>query len=328
MTVPRKRATRAELLKQSREAALNAVQTYNNPLVTFKSQTFIVLMVIAWTYLLHAHYRKVKVDYRYLDSSGGQRKYARTKSGYRYWDLAQCLKAQACPLDEGTKANLTFLIELRNWIEHQGIPDLDDSMGPRYQACALNYCHYVNALFGGSRRIDQFQAYSLQFSQLSQDQIKGKTAEYKLPPLLQSFIDGFDARLPDLVFNSPQFAVRLRLERQLVNNRKKADAVVEFVDFHSDLADMPGSTRMAVRDRDRPRYRPTTIVAMMNREGFELFKPHHHSALWKLHDAKDPAKGYGTFADTENKEWRWFDSWIEVVREHCAQNSEIYTAMN
>jgi hypothetical protein len=46
-----------ELVRQSREAALNAVQTYNNPLIGFKSQAFIVLMTIAWTYLLHAYYR-------------------------------------------------------------------------------------------------------------------------------------------------------------------------------------------------------------------------------------------------------------------------------
>lgn len=54
-----------KLLDQSREAALNAVQTFNNPLTTFKTEAFIVLMVIAWMYLLHAYYRKSGIDYRY-----------------------------------------------------------------------------------------------------------------------------------------------------------------------------------------------------------------------------------------------------------------------
>ena len=44
------------LLSKSREAALNAVQTFNNPLTAFKAETFIVLMVIAWMYLLHAYF--------------------------------------------------------------------------------------------------------------------------------------------------------------------------------------------------------------------------------------------------------------------------------
>lgn len=55
-----------ELLTKSREAALAAVQIFNSPLITFKSEIFIVLMNIAWTYLLHAHYRKEGVEYRYL----------------------------------------------------------------------------------------------------------------------------------------------------------------------------------------------------------------------------------------------------------------------
>lgn len=42
----------SELLKKSKEAALTAVQIFNNPNITFKSESFIVLMNIAWTILL------------------------------------------------------------------------------------------------------------------------------------------------------------------------------------------------------------------------------------------------------------------------------------
>ena len=44
-----------ELVLKSREAALTAVQVFNNPLVRFKSETFIVLMTIAWIAMLLAH---------------------------------------------------------------------------------------------------------------------------------------------------------------------------------------------------------------------------------------------------------------------------------
>ena len=40
-------SVKEELLKKSREAALAAVQVFNNPNVTFKSETYAVLMVIA-----------------------------------------------------------------------------------------------------------------------------------------------------------------------------------------------------------------------------------------------------------------------------------------
>ena len=47
---------KTELLIKSREAMMSAVQLYNNPQITFKSETFITLAIIAWTYLLHAFY--------------------------------------------------------------------------------------------------------------------------------------------------------------------------------------------------------------------------------------------------------------------------------
>ena len=58
-----------ELLQKSREAMLSAVQIYNNPSIQFKSETYIVLSIIAWTYLLHAYYRKEKIDYSYYKLS-------------------------------------------------------------------------------------------------------------------------------------------------------------------------------------------------------------------------------------------------------------------
>ena len=47
-----------ELLAKSKESALCAIRVFNDPHVSFKSETFIVLMNIAWTYLLHAYPEK------------------------------------------------------------------------------------------------------------------------------------------------------------------------------------------------------------------------------------------------------------------------------
>ena len=73
------------LLAKSREAALTAIQTYNNPQIQFKSETFIVLMIIAWTYLLHAHYRKAGIEYRDYKMQKKRRRFTRTPDGsYRH----------------------------------------------------------------------------------------------------------------------------------------------------------------------------------------------------------------------------------------------------
>ncbi len=77
MPGPKKRNRRVhsvsdELIHKSREAALAAVQIFNNPQITFKSEMFIVLMNIAWTYMLHAFYRKHGVEYRYFEQKGNE----------------------------------------------------------------------------------------------------------------------------------------------------------------------------------------------------------------------------------------------------------------
>ena len=78
---------RRELVEKSREAALSAVQIYNNPNTTFKTESFIVLFIIAWVYLLHAHCRGEKIEYRHFRMVNGRRRFDRLDGAYKY-----CLK--------------------------------------------------------------------------------------------------------------------------------------------------------------------------------------------------------------------------------------------
>ena len=77
----RVKSVKVELVKKAREAMLAAVQLYNNPQVTFKSESFITLAVIGWTYLLHAYYRSNGIDYRYYHHVGKKKIYDKTKYG-------------------------------------------------------------------------------------------------------------------------------------------------------------------------------------------------------------------------------------------------------
>ena len=89
----------ASLLQKSREAALNAVQAFNNPLATFKIEAFIVVMSIAWTYLLHAYYHRHGIEYRYFRQGPKRRKFERTPTGeYRNW-------VKRADLDEGRRSD-------------------------------------------------------------------------------------------------------------------------------------------------------------------------------------------------------------------------------
>ncbi len=104
-------------MAKAKEAALAAISVYNDPNTRFKSETFIVLMVIAWTYLLHAYFRSRHIEYRYFTLGNKRRRFDRTKHGaYKYWELERCLNDDQSPLDLDTVNNLRFLIGLRHEI--------------------------------------------------------------------------------------------------------------------------------------------------------------------------------------------------------------------
>jgi Protein of unknown function (DUF3644) len=158
-----------DLIYKAREGMLAAVQIFNNPLITFRTESFIVLSMIAWTYLLHAYYRSKRVDYRYFSVGGNKKrkKFLRNTDGsIRYWGLNDCLSRPECPLDRNAKNNLQFLIGLRNQIEHKKAAGLDSYLSARYQACALNLNFYLKKLHGDKYGLDHNLALSLQFAEL------------------------------------------------------------------------------------------------------------------------------------------------------------------
>jgi len=311
-----------ELLCKSREAALAAVQVFNNPNITFKAEIFVVLMHIAWTYLLHAYYRSKRIEYRYFEMRKVRRKFDRTKSGaFKYWELERCINCDDSPLDRATARNLRFLIGLRHEIEHKMTTRIDDYVSARFQATCLNYNRCIKALFGEKHGIDQHQAFSLQLASLTDKQIDMLRDATDLPPHIYRFIEGFDRELTDGEFNDPRYAYRVLFVRKSANRKGQADRVFEFIDPASPLAEGLNTEYVVIKERERAKYLPKQIVDLMAEEGYGNFKIHNHTDLWKAEDARNPSKGYGAWVVGK---WYWYDSWVDVVRRHCKENRERY----
>lgn len=315
---------KSELVKKSREAALAAVQIYNNPNITFKSETFVVLMIIAWTYLLHAYYRSNHIEYRYYDQHGQRRRFQRTKHGaYKCWELERCLNEAKCPLNTDTKNNLRFLIGLRHEIEHQMTTRIDDILSARFQACCLNYNEYIKSLFDKKLGIERHLSFSLQFSTISTEQ-KHLLEDYpELPANIQSFIKDFDENLSEDEFGSQHFAYRVLFIPKTANRKGQADRVIEFIKGDSDLAGDVNKEYMYIKETEKNKYLPKQVVDLMKTEGYGRFSLHYHTELWKILDGKNPAKGYGIMV--AGKVWHWYETWIAEVRKHCMENKEKYT---
>ena len=313
----------AELLAKSRESALCAIRVFNDPHVSFKSETFIVLMIIAWTYLLHAHYRKIGLEYRYFSQEGKRRKFDRTKKGaFKYWELERCLNEKSSPIDKDTANNLRFLVGLRHEIEHQMTRSLDNYLSGRYQACALNYNEYVKKLFGKKQALDSHLTYSIQFIELSAEQLAGPAPQASIPERLKAYVTEFDAALDHDEYNSPRFAFRLLFKRKLVNKPGQADSVVEFIDPNSDLAKSIDKQYWVKKEVERTKYLPSHVAAEVRKAGFSKFRVQpEHIEMWKTEDAKNPAKGYGVQVEGA---WYWYDNWIKRCIELCKQAGDKY----
>lgn len=311
-----------ELIEKSREAALSAIQIFNNPLMLFKSEAYIVLMIIAWTYLLHAYYRKQKIEYRYFQKKGSRRVFDRTKSkAYKYWELERCLNEAGCPIDKNAANNLRFLIKLRHEIEHQMTMRLDDYLGGRYQACAINYNKHLKELFGEKYSIDKYLTYSLQFLELSYEQLSKSDVSDAIPPNLQAFVLEFDKTLSEDEYNDEAFSYRLLFTKKMVNRPGQADKVIEFIDPDSETAKSINSEYWVKKEVEKPKLLPKDIVQRMKAKGFTKFNISDHTKLWKAEEARKAGKGYGVMVV---KTWYWYESWLTVVEKHCEDNAVLY----
>lgn len=312
-----------ELIKKSREAAMSAVQIYNNPNILFKSESFVVLMNIAWTYLMHAFYRENKIDYRYYKMKNVRKKFSKTKNGaFIHWDLSKCINNENCPVDKDTKNNLMFIIGLRNEIEHKMTSKIDELLAPKFQACCINYNDYVKELFCDKYGIDKHLSFTIQFSAISIEQKQMTKKESHLPKNIISFIDNFEKELTSEEYNNPKYAYRVIFTPKIVNHKGQADQIIEFIGSDSPLCKEINNKTIVIREKEKKKYFPKQIVDIMKGKGFEKFSIFNHTRLWKEKDAKDPKKGYGT--NVGGKQWLWYENWVEEVEDYCEKNRELY----
>lgn len=312
-----------ELLTKSREAMLCAVQIFNNPNIVFKSESFIVLANISWTYFLHAYYKDKGIDYRYYKQGPKTKKYDRTARGaYKYWVLERCLNDDNCPIESVPKSNLKFLIGLRHEVEHQMTTRIDDYLSARFQACCLNYNHYIKTLFGKEYTIDKYLSFSLQFSSISEEHGKQLNEFSDLPKNIASYINEFDETISEEDYNNPQYSYRVLYVPKTANTKGQADKVIEFIRADSPEAAGLNKEYRIIKDREKPKHLPTEIINKMHAKGYYRFGMYHHTQLWKQINAKDEGKGFGVSVAGF---WYWYDNWIKEVEKYCIDHREEFS---
>ena len=108
------------LLQSSIDSALLAVEVYNKPRTSFRSEAFITLMIIAWTRLFLAYFNTTSIGNKFYYKEKNSNRYQVKNGERRAWELKTCIKKYG-KLSVAAKKNLLFFISLRNKIEHRHI---------------------------------------------------------------------------------------------------------------------------------------------------------------------------------------------------------------
>lgn len=320
MSVRYVKSIKDELVKKSREAMLAAVQIYNNPQVTFKSEAFISLAVIGWTYLFHAYYRGNHIDYRYYHKHGKKKIYDKTKYGaYKHWELERCIDDNKSPIDKDTAANLKFLIGIRHEIEHQMTNKIDEFLSAKLQACAINFDYYITTLFGQNYNISNELALAIQFAPLSAEQKDNMQSNPHITTSIKNFVVEFEDDLSEESLKSSRYAYRVLFVPINVNRKGQADQVVEFIRSDSPLAQNMEKTYTMIKETEKSKYLPSDIVRIIKDMGYSNFTINKHTDLWKDKDAKNIKYGYGVQIA---KTWYWYDTWLQEVIKYCENHKK------
>lgn len=221
-------------LEKARSSALSAVENYNKPGIVFRTRTYAILMVIAWTALFHAIFYRRKTKPWYVKGGKGRGiRYKKVEGEPKHWELGECLRQYYGDQNPPEKKNLEFMTRLRNKVEHRHHPELDPALYGECQAMLMNFEELLVREFEKRHALAENLAVSLQFSALRQQEQEEalKRLQRSTAKDLIEFVEKFRSSLPPEVLESSKYSLKVFLVPKLANRESAADLAVEFVPY-------------------------------------------------------------------------------------------------
>ncbi|TMM50090.1 DUF3644 domain-containing protein [Qipengyuania marisflavi] len=286
---------------QALDYARSAVAIFNNNTLLARSQIFVVLMVVAWTYLAHARLRKEDIDPVYKNDAGDP---VMIDGKPKHWELSYCITRPELALTEGEKNNLRFITLLRNEIEHRATEDINSEVQSKLQANALNFVRFARKSFGRRFDLSRDFSFAIQLQALNSKQnsiLKASKGLSKSVAVVNALVE---KEMSSSQFNDPEYAFRVYVVPNVVNNEKKADQAVIFSPVGS-------SVEMAIKQVEKPKYRMKEVVKLLQDDGVANANPQSCINAWQQNDLKNPGKG---FAIELGGQWFWYPEGVDAIK--------------
>lgn len=187
------------LLQKSKQAVLSAVQMYNNPLTTFRTESFIVLMNIGFLSLFQSIFEKNKMNY-----GSGSGKTLNLQESFKLFHLNLVTSSKYEPVFFGAlDAQIKYFQRIRNLIEHHIDSTLDVYTYGHCQAFLFCYEHILKTEFGRENSLNTMLTCAVQFSDDYSHLVADKA--------LDDFHIKFYKEITDEVKGSPYFKLKVRI---------------------------------------------------------------------------------------------------------------------
>lgn len=321
------------LLQSSIDSALLAVEVYNKPRTSFRSEAFITLMIIAWTRLFLAYFNTTIGNKFYYKEKNSNR-YQVKNGERRAWELKTCIKKYG-KLSVAAKKNLLFFISLRNKIEHRHIDkkEVDVLIFGECQSLLFNYESFLINRFGDAYALNESLVYSLQFSHLRKPEQKAasKVALSKDLQDIVGYVEKYRNALSGDVFNSQEYSVKL-IQIPKISNTNRADLAVEFVkwdelsdedrDAFEKITAIIKDRKVMVEAANVGKLKPSGVVAkvlkMFPASNFNMYT---HTSIVKLFgvrpydDDEDPFDTDASYChyDEVHNDYVYTEDWVDFL---------------
>lgn len=323
---------------KARESALAAIQNYNNPTATFRTGTYLILMIVAYTSLFHAIFEREAVSYVRRNEKGEAQKIA---GGDVLWDALESAQYYAANysdryLDDqnpklllGMIENIRLLLPIRHVFEHRDMPPLDATLAAHCQSMLFNFETILNKEFTSYYSINSSLAVTLQFSTARNDAAIAAARRFHSQEYteLKQYINNFHVGLTDDIIENPAFAFRVWLIPKPAKEARKSDISIEYVqlDFENpdQIAALDNSI-VAIKQSiklvsNTGLLKPKEVSEKVTKATGRTFTSStHHARAWRHFKVRpeagsaEPHKTIGDFCvyDEPHKDYVYTSAWV------------------
>lgn len=330
-----------ELVIKARDSAILSIDIYNRPIAAFRSQGYIVMMIIAWTSLFHAIYENEEVDYFYKNNDGTNKMIDGDKKA---WELDSCLDKCGNMISDAAKRNLRLFISLRNKIEHRYVPAFDFDVFGECQAMLLNFESLITEKFGSYYALNNSLSLPLQVSSVRHNaQTEAvKRIQSQHYSELKEYVEAYRGSLEDNIYSNNQYSFRVFLIPQLGNHQSSSDCAVEFVrydpnnpeEFEPLKKDIALIREKRVPVANQGKYKPKMVCDTLSARLGKPVSISLHTLAWKAYNVRKQGKQadgcdikYCQF-DEAHRDYVYTQEWIDYLFKKFTDQDELDRVRN